>query len=172
MAWTTGRTRRYIIDEPFEPRIAFRDPGQKHVPKPTPIFQPASSRGRGLIRVDSPEAERSPITSLEAFEALFARSPDLLVVRDLRGTLIRINSAWSTQLGFSLDVLRGAPMLDLVHPHDVWASHDVMQGVDDDHMVLGFINRYRTVEGRYRQFEWTARRFGDYVFGIGRQVAG
>lgn len=146
------------------------------MPKPTPIFRPAappaSSRGRGLIRVDSPEAERSPITSPEAFEALFAGSPDLLVVRDLRGKLIRINPAWSTQLGFSLEVLRGAPMLDLVHPDDVWASHDVMQGVDDAHMVLGFTNRYRTVDGRYRQFEWTARRFGDYVFGIGRQVAG
>jgi PAS domain S-box-containing protein len=163
-----------MFDEPFGSRIVLRDPGQRHVPKPTPIARPAASpaslRAHGLIKVDSPEAGLSPITTPEAFEAMFVGSPDLLCVRDLRGKLIRLNPAWSTLLGFSLDALHGAPLLDLVHPEDVWATHDVMHGVSDERMVLGFSNRYRRLDGGYRRFEWTARQFGDYVFGLGRDV--
>jgi PAS domain S-box-containing protein len=124
-----------------------------------------------LISVDSPEARRSALTSLPAFERLFADSADLLCVRDLRGKLVRLNPAWSAQLGFSLQDLHGGPMLDFVHPQDVWSSHDVMHGVSYGRMVLGFSNRYRQRDGGYRRFEWTARRFGDHVFGLGRQIA-
>jgi PAS domain S-box-containing protein len=128
-------------------------------------------RAQGLIPVDSPEARLSPIASREAFEAMFSGSPDLLCVRDLRGKLVRVNPAWSALLGFSLNDLQGAPMLDLVHPEDTWATHDIMNGVNAERMVLGFINRYRMLDGGYRRFEWTARRFGDQVFGLGRQIA-
>lgn len=128
------------------------------------------SRPHGLIGVASLEAQVSPITSPEAFEALFGRTPDLLCVRDLRGKLVRLNSSWSAQLGFSPRDLHGAPILDMVHPQDVWATHDVMLGVDEDRMVLGFSNRYRQADGGYLRFEWTARRFGDHVFGLGRQI--
>jgi PAS domain S-box-containing protein len=136
------------------------------------IRSAAASRAQGLIGVDAPEARLSPITSPEAFEALFGSVPDLLCVRDLRGKLIRLNPSWPTLLGFPLRDLHGAPLLDLVHPEDVWATHDIMHGVSDERMVLGFSNRYRMLDGGYRRFEWTARRFGDYVFGLGRQVAG
>lgn len=127
---------------------------------------------RGLIGVDSPEAQLSPITSPEAFEALLAGSPDLLCIRDLRGKLIRLNPSWSTLLGFPERHLHGAPMLNFVHPQDVWVTHDIMHGVSADRMVLGFSNRYRPLGGGCRRFEWTARRFGDHVFGMGRQIAG
>lgn len=135
------------------------------------VASPAS-HPRGLIGVDRPEARLSPITSPDAFEALWQESQDLLCVRDLRGKLIRLNPSWSTMLGFPERHLHGAPLLDFVHPQDVWATHDVMHGVSGDQMVLGFSNRYRMLDGGHRRFEWTARRFGDYVFGIGCKIAG
>lgn len=135
------------------------------------LFASPISRAHGLLSVASSEAEQAPIASPQAFEALFASSSDLLCVRDLRGKLVRLNGAWSTDLGFSLRDLHGVPLLDFIHPDDVWATHDVMNGVDGDRMVLGFSNRYRTIDGRYRRFSWTARRFGDHVFGLARLIA-
>ena len=126
----------------------------------------------GLINVASPEAQASSITSPEAFEALFDETPHLLCVRDLRGKLLRLNPAWSTLLGFPLRDLQGMPLLDLVHPEDVWATHDIMHRVSDELMVLGFSNRYRLLGGGHRRFEWTARRFGDQVFGLGQAMLG
>lgn len=142
--------------------------------KPLGIAESASpaSRPAGLIGVASPEAKASPITSPEAFEALFDEAPHLLCVRDLRGKLVRLNPAWSMLLGFSLDELQGMTLLDLVHPEDVWATHDIMHRVSDELMVLGFSNRYRLASGGYRRFVWTARRFGDQVFGLGRAALG
>jgi PAS domain S-box-containing protein len=142
--------------------------------KPLGIAGSASTatRPRGLVSVSSPEAQASPISSPEAFEVLFAEAADLLCVRDLRGKLLRLNPAWSTTLGFSLHDLLGEPLLDLIHPEDVWATHDIMQKVSDDLMVLGFSNRYRHASGGHRRFEWTARQFGDRVFGLGRAVLG
>jgi PAS domain S-box-containing protein len=130
------------------------------------------SRPAGLISVDSPEAQAASITSPEAFEALFEEAPHLLCIRNLRGKLVRLNPAWSTLLGFSLRELQGMTLLDLVHPEDVWATHDIMHRVSEELMVLGFSNRYRLAGGGHRRFEWTARRFGDQVFGIGRATLG
>lgn len=127
---------------------------------------------RGLVSVSSPEAQASPISSPEAFEVLFADAPHLLCVRDLRGKLVRLNPAWSTILGFPLQDLRGSTLLDLVHPDDVWATHDIMHRVSAELMVVGFSNRYRHAAGGHRRFEWTARRFGDQIFGLGRAVVG
>lgn len=131
-----------------------------------------ASRPHGLISVSSPEAQACSIASPEAFEALFAETSDLLCVRDLRGKLLRLNPAWSNSLGFPLQDLQGASLLDLVHPQDVWATHDIMHRVSAELMVLGFSNRYRLAGGGHRRFEWTARRFGDQVFGLGRAMPG
>jgi signal transduction histidine kinase/ActR/RegA family two-component response regulator len=40
--------------------------------------------------------------------------------------------------------------------------------VDDE--VMGFVNRYRRRDGHYRHLEWRARRVGDMVFGVARDV--
>jgi signal transduction histidine kinase/CheY-like chemotaxis protein len=39
-----------------------------------------------------------------------------------------------------------------------------------EHEVRGFINRYRHRDGHYRHLEWRARRVGDKVFGVARDV--
>ena len=35
---------------------------------------------------------------------------------------------------------------------------------------MGFVNRYRRRDGRYRHLEWRARRMGEVVFGVARDV--
>jgi PAS domain S-box-containing protein len=125
-------------------------------------------------------ARRASISDLEGriadallagdFEARFEGTPELLCVRDLRGKFVRLSGAWTQVLGYPIEQLRGMSLLDLIHPGDVWATHDTMQAANRDEPVEGFVNRYRHRDGRYRQLEWTARLVGDHVFGVARDV--
>jgi signal transduction histidine kinase/CheY-like chemotaxis protein len=73
-------------------------------------------------------------------------------------------------LGYSVDELVGAPLLPLLHPDDVAATRAHMALANDSGEVAGFVNRYRRRDGEYRQLEWRARRSGDLIFGVARDV--
>jgi PAS domain S-box-containing protein len=109
-------------------------------------------------------------TCQDDIEALFGDDQDLLCIRDLKGALVQVSCGWTTRLGFAADDLRGRPLLTLVHPEDVWETHDVMGGIKSSGLVVGYTNRYRRKSGGYRQLIWTAKLFGDRVFGLGRDV--
>lgn len=103
-------------------------------------------------------------------EAFVAGTSELAVIRDLAGKFVSLSPAWATALGFTADELRGVPMLRLVHPEDVWATHDVMDGINFTQMVSGYSNRYRRRDGGHLRLEWTARLFEGRVLGIARPV--
>ena len=100
----------------------------------------------------------------------FEVSLDMLCIRDSALRFVKVNQAWTTALGYSIADLEGRPMLDFIHPDDAAASHGHMQRIEVDDEVLGFVNRYRHCDGSYRHLEWRARRVGDLVFGVARDV--
>ncbi|MDB5457190.1 MAG: multi-sensor hybrid histidine kinase [Caulobacter sp.] len=102
--------------------------------------------------------------------SFFEVSLDLLCIRDMDCRFVRVNKSWETVLGYTIAELEGAPMLPLVHPDDVAATSGHMLRMEHEHEVLGFINRYRHRDGHYRHLEWRARRVGDKVFGVARDV--
>ena len=97
-------------------------------------------------------------------------SPYLLCVRDLKGKFVKLSHAWETRLGYSMMDLTGAPLLHLVHPADVWSTHDRMVAVTSQSAVGVFTNRYRHQAGGYRNLSWAARLYGDQVFGLALDV--
>jgi PAS domain S-box-containing protein len=104
------------------------------------------------------------------FATFFTVSLDLLVIRDSGFKIVKVNRAWERALGYTADELEGQPMLSFVHPDDVSASEAHMRRLEVEHDVDGFINRYRRRDGSYRHFEWRARRDGDLVYGVARDV--
>ncbi len=100
----------------------------------------------------------------------FEVSLDMLCIRDKDLKFVKVNQAWETALGYSIGELEGAPMLDFIHPDDAAASHGHMQRLVVEEEVRGFINRYRRRDGTYRHLEWRARRVGDLVYGVARDV--
>jgi two-component system, sensor histidine kinase len=100
----------------------------------------------------------------------FAVSLDLLVIRDSNYRIVKVNPAWETTLGYSMDELVGRPMLDFIHPDDAPGTWAEMERVRAEPEVKGFINRYRCRDGGYRHLEWRARREGDLVYGVARDV--
>jgi PAS domain S-box-containing protein len=105
--------------------------------------------------------------------SFFDVSLDMLCIRDLSGRFVKLNRAWEAVLGHPLDQLEGQPLLPLVHPGDVAATREHMARLDRqdaDGEVVGFVNRYRHADGGYRQLEWRARRSGERIFAVARDV--
>jgi PAS domain S-box-containing protein len=102
--------------------------------------------------------------------AFFDVSLDLLCIRDMQGRFVRANRSWETVLGYTAAELRGVPMLELIHPDDLGPSRAQMERADAENSVVGFVNRYRHRDGRYLHLEWRAHRFGQWVFGVARDV--
>ncbi|WP_339930283.1 ATP-binding protein [uncultured Brevundimonas sp.] len=105
--------------------------------------------------------------------SFFDVSLDLLCIRDLSGQFVKLNRSWEAMLGYPLDQLEGRPLLPLVHPADVEATVAHMERLDRQEPqgeVIGFVNRYRHADGSYRQLEWRARRAGERVFAVARDV--
>jgi PAS domain S-box-containing protein len=108
----------------------------------------------------------------DELNAFFNLSPDLLCVASLEGFFLRLNPAWTQALGFTDADLRAAPFLEFVHPDDHAATLDAVTRLTSGARLINFENRYRTRDGSYRWFEWTAapspgRRV---VYAVGRDV--
>lgn len=131
---------------------------------------PQTDDGRHSDRPGLVLAEMPDHLPAKDFTAIFDRGSDLVCVRDLAGRFIELSPSWSTALGFTLEELKGAPLLTLIHPDDVWPTHDTMQAISATNPVVGFINRYRCKDGGYLRLAWTARLYGDRVLGVGRIV--
>jgi PAS domain S-box-containing protein len=114
---------------------------------------------------EDPEADATP-----DFGTFFAVSLDLLCVRDSAFNFVKVNKAWETAFGYPAEALEGRPMLSFIHPDDAPASQGEMRRLREEDEVNGFINRYRCRDGSYRHLEWRARRVGDLVYGVARDV--
>jgi PAS domain S-box-containing protein len=114
--------------------------------------------------------EPSPGARDAELSTFFEVSRDLLVIRDMACRFVKVNRAWTDLLGWTIDELEGAPMLWFIHPDDASPSNGHMQRMEVEDEVDGFINRYRHRDGRYRHLEWKARRVGDLVYGVARDV--
>ena len=106
-------------------------------------------------------------------DTFFDVSLDMLCIRDLEGRIVRVSRSWESTLGYSPDELEGQPLLKLVHPEDLAATQTTAARVQDlqrGGFVSGYINRYRHRDGGYRLLEWQARRHGDHIFAVARDV--
>ncbi|HWQ85761.1 PAS domain-containing hybrid sensor histidine kinase/response regulator [Brevundimonas sp.] len=108
-----------------------------------------------------------------AISTFFDVSLDLLVIRELDGRVVRASPSWETVLGWRPDEMEGLPLLRLLHPDDEVTTLESVVEVENrgprDPMV-DFKNRYRHKDGGYRTIEWRARRVGDRVYGVARDV--
>lgn len=104
-------------------------------------------------------------------DRFFTLSLDLLCIADMQGHFRRLNRAWETVLGYSLEELEGATFLDYVHPEDIEATVAAMSELSVQKNVIGFINRYRCKDGDYRWIEWHSVPYEEnYVYAVARDI--
>ena len=90
----------------------------------------------------------------EEREGFFQLSLDLLCVAGIDGRFRRLNPAWETTLGWSLEELCAGPWLDFVHPDDLEATEREGARLAEGRVVVRFANRYRCKDGSYRWLQW------------------
>src|SRR5690242_17989917 len=89
------------------------------------------------------------------FARFFQVSLEMLAtIRD--GHFAELNPMWTHVLGYSLEELRAADILSLIHPDDrestVASGGRLMAGEP----LVSFENRYLTKAGEYRWLQWSA----------------
>jgi diguanylate cyclase (GGDEF)-like protein/hemerythrin-like metal-binding protein/PAS domain S-box-containing protein len=113
----------------------------------------------------------SEYAAKQQIDAFLNVNLDLLCVSDLKGNFIKVNHRFTEILGYTTEELMGRTYLDLVHPDDVQPTLNLLQTASETKRIDGFINRYRTSDGRYISIEWTADLgFGKYLYAAGRDV--
>ncbi len=96
------------------------------------------------------------VASEEEREGFFQLSLDLLCVAGIDGRFRRLNPAWETTLGWSIEELCARPWLDFVHPDDIEATAREGAKLAEGRVVIHFENRYRCKDGSYRWFKWAS----------------
>ncbi|MFD1950823.1 PAS domain S-box protein [Sphingomonas arantia] len=88
-------------------------------------------------------------------DQLWEASPDLLLMFDFDGIIREVNPAWTSLLGHDLDDLIGRQVDSLVHPDDRLLT-EIARGDGRTCALPAAENRYRNMDGTYRQISWVA----------------
>jgi len=101
-------------------------------------------------------------------ERLWTHALLLMVTARFDGTVVAANPAWSTILGWPVDQIVGKKFLDLIHPDDRAETVAEAALMASGKQVPRYQNRYRTVNGDYRDIDWTAISDGQFIHALGR----
>jgi len=109
---------------------------------------------------------------LKNYEKLFLDSIDLISIAGPDGYFKKINPAFRKTLGWSDQEILSMPFYNLIHPDDIEPTIEVVKGLAKGEKVLNFTNRYRTVEGTYKDIQWIATpdTENDIIYSIGRDI--
>lgn len=103
-------------------------------------------------------AQVQDITARKAAEAqsalYFNQSADMMAMAGHDGYLTRVNSAWTTILGWTAEELTSRPYLDFVHADDIEATLAEALLARNGRPTPGFCNRYRARDDSYHWLEW------------------
>lgn len=106
----------------------------------------------------------------EDLETFFDLNLDLFCISDMSGHFLKLNKAWHTILGYSVQELELSSYLDLIHPDDYSRTLQAMDQLSNQHSIGNFTNRYRTKKGDYRYLEWNSMPSGGLVYASCRDV--
>lgn len=95
--------------------------------------------------------------SLEDLERIFNLSGYMVCVADMKGYFQKISPTFEDVLGYSSKELLSRPYIDFVHPSDraktvTLVEDQLSSGID----AIGFENRYRCKDGRYKWLHWSS----------------
>jgi PAS domain S-box-containing protein len=87
---------------------------------------------------------------------IFQVSPDLIAVAGFDGYFKRINPAFESTLGYTVDELLRRPFVDFVHPDDRERTLAETAAIREGQTTISFENRYVCKDGSFRWLQWNA----------------
>jgi PAS domain S-box-containing protein len=101
----------------------------------------------------------------EKVRDIFFNLPSLLlVVANIQGVFLKVNSAWTQVLGYSPDEMEGRNYIEFVHPDDRERTLKTNDSVLQGNKVLSFTNRYLCKNGSVKWLHWNAVPIGETVY--------
>jgi PAS domain S-box-containing protein len=102
----------------------------------------------------------------------FRLSVDMICIANFDGYFVQLNPAWERILGFTAEELLAKPFIEYVHPDDQEATQAEAQRLAQGQEMISFENRYRTKDGEYRWFLWTASASEErgLIFALARDI--
>ncbi|HAM70670.1 MAG TPA: hybrid sensor histidine kinase/response regulator [Verrucomicrobiales bacterium] len=108
-------------------------------------------------RVLLERAERGEKKRLsEERDRFFMLSSDLLCILDPSSNLLQLNPAWQRSLGYDVEDLAAAPLLERIHPEDRPLFEQSLQSVVNGAAALEFEVRCLALDGTVRWLQWRA----------------
>ena len=107
------------------------------------------------------------------FAHFFDLSLDLLATVDRQGRFHDLNPAWTDDIGYSREELRGCSVLDYVHPEDRAGHSETLELVVAGQIKTAHVeSRFRRADGGYLWLAWTmSYHEGDGVtYAVARDV--
>ena len=137
----------------------------------SPVFEADGSIGGALCIVNETtqrvKAEREMVADRNRLWTL-ARDPFLIA--DMDGKWLSASPAWTDILGWSQEELIGRTSEWMEHPDDSARTREEVQTLQKGVLTIRFENRFRTKDGDYRSFSWTAVPDNGLVYCVARDV--
>jgi len=121
-------------------------------------------------RVDPGQPALDTLDHQRLDACVWAVTPDPMVILNAAGTLLDVNPAWTTVLGYTREETLGHRFLDYLMPEDADASLLAFQRLLAGAPVLRFENRYKAKNGDTRWLSWIAASDGAIAKCVARDV--
>lgn len=96
--------------------------------------------------------------SEQEIERIFNTTGYMICVANMDGYFKRINFSFEQTLGYSSKELLEKPFFEFIHPDDIEKTKAVIEEeLSKGVQVIGFENRYRCKDGKYKWLSWTSR---------------
>ena len=116
------------------------------------------------------EKNRQLAEANRLLDMFFSDTPDLMLIIDPDGRIIRINNAWNSILGYSPEDLKGSSIESLIHPDDISWSFAARKRICSGEDISKVVNRFKARSGEYRSIEWRSTLSGKVLYAVGRDV--
>lgn len=124
------------------------------------------SKSKLTEQIDDLIEKFTTIENKDLISIIFTVSNDLLMLCSTEGLIIKVNSTWEEQLGWSSEEMEGKQIFDFIVKDDIPHTLKAFEKVRHQQTALSrFENRYKTKDGGDVKLIWTSDKHSPVING-------